>query len=278
MSSADRRQCDEEVQSHFPNKSWIDTGEMRELAWRVNKCALQTVYEAVVDSGDVVDFTGPPFSLEVLQRWFPEREDVPPERFTSVSLHDLGQSWVAGECPSKGGVTDDDWSRDSFDGSVTEEPAGDQFRDVEGRVCHPGTEEMRQIAAWEEEWGSPEPPPRPELPSLFEWAQAVAKFEEEKRRKKEDARVAAAATRTYAQAAQTSQGAGPSAPVGDVTSEGGEKTESVVGRGDRSGDEQEGTQRVEEQKQEDSAGQWQAVVGRRTLRRRRKGLRPQAAE
>lgn len=101
-------QIDHQLQARFPEETWIlNTDGLTDLARRVCTYALNTVHEVGYDSFDLLDESYETFPLSLVEKWYPERDDVPPERFTTVSL-----------------------SADSDDGH-------DTFLDLDGNVCEP---------------------------------------------------------------------------------------------------------------------------------------------
>lgn len=152
-------QIDERLQAQFPDETWIlETDGLEELAQCVCEYALNTVYEALYDSMDLLEPAIEPFPLGWLEKWFPDPEDVPPERMVLVNADE----------------EDDDF------GTVYE--TGDDFVDLDGNRCRPD-EDMERIERWEREWASPELEPvvQPKLPSLADWWEAKAKLDAEEK-------------------------------------------------------------------------------------------------
>lgn len=205
--------------------TWLD--DLREFAAETAAHALNTVYELLYDSADSLEFHGPPFPMEFCEKWFPDKADVPPERFAPVLPPD--------------DVSDDE------NVDHLKELLRDRFRDVDGGACNPGAEELRRIERWEEEWGSPEPPPQPKFPTLAEFVRAKAKLEETRGKAPEgvpkESSTARPARPSYAQAARGN----PKVPAGP-------------GR-------QSGTKQAVVAVMEEDA-EWHEVVGRRERRRR----------
>lgn len=201
---------------------------------RVCTYALNTVYEMLYDSREQVDKSFESFPLSLMEKWYPDRDDLPPERFTCVVLEES----------------------DTDDPHPHGRDTAETFLDVEGNVREPDSAELQRIERWEEEWGSPMPPPQPVLPTLADWWEAKARMEEKQQGKSahEDAPVAHLfACPSYAQAARRNVPAtsGPS-PQDSL-----KQAVAPVGTG------------AELQGEGDTGG-WQESVGRRELRRRRK--------